>query len=77
MTEPFERVFGYAPRRFPDDFSAAIKGLMQRLEATFNDDRIALIESRMSQLMRQTTGVRSSSTRSATVSPPRRCWSGP
>ncbi|QNP61476.1 hypothetical protein [Streptomyces genisteinicus] len=60
VTEPFERVFGYAPRRFPDDFAAAVKGLMQRLEATFNDDRIALIESRMSQLMRQTSGVRSS-----------------
>ncbi|MFD4237476.1 hypothetical protein [Streptomyces sp. NPDC058542] len=59
-TEPFERVFGYAPRRFPDDFAAAVKGLMQRLEATFNDDRISLIESRMNQLMRQTSGVRSS-----------------
>ncbi|MFJ9917790.1 hypothetical protein ACIRSF_00670 [Streptomyces rubiginosohelvolus] len=59
-TEHFERAFSYAPRRFPDDFAAAVKGLMQRLESTFNDDRISLIESRMNQLMRQTSGVRSS-----------------
>ncbi|KES09080.1 hypothetical protein BU52_03250 [Streptomyces toyocaensis] len=60
VTSEFARVFTYSPRRFPEDFAAAVKGFMQRLEATFNDDRISLIENRMAQLMRQTSSVRGS-----------------
>ncbi|MFE9094336.1 hypothetical protein [Streptomyces sp. NPDC007264] len=58
VTHAFSRVMPYAPMRFPDDFTAAIGAFVHRLEDALNEDRLALVESKLDQLLRQTQSVR-------------------
>lgn len=60
VSSAFSRVMPYTPLRFADDFSAAINAFIQRLEETLNEDRLTLVESKLEQLLRQTSGVRKS-----------------
>ncbi|MER5399235.1 hypothetical protein [Streptomyces sp. NPDC002599] len=60
VTSAFARVMQYSPMRFPDDFSAAVNAFVRRLEEASNEDRMSLVESKLEQLLRQTSGVRKS-----------------
>ncbi|MGW4757282.1 hypothetical protein [Streptomyces chartreusis] len=60
VTAAFPRVMQYTPMRFSDDFSAAVNAFIRRLEEASDEDRLSLVESKLEQLLRQTTGVRRS-----------------
>ncbi|WP_405886994.1 hypothetical protein OG739_20205 [Streptomyces longwoodensis] len=60
VASEYSRVMQYAPLRFSDDFTAAINAFIRRLEETLSEDRLSLVESKLEQLLRQTSGVRKS-----------------
>ncbi|WP_327345017.1 hypothetical protein [Streptomyces europaeiscabiei] len=60
VSSAFARVMTYAPTRFSDDFPAAVNAFIKRLEEASNQDRLSLVESKLEQLLRQTSGVRKS-----------------
>ncbi|MFH9891339.1 hypothetical protein ACH4OQ_21530 [Streptomyces luteogriseus] len=60
ISAAFSRVMQYSPLRFTDDFSAAVGAFIRRLEETSDEDRMNLVESKLDQLLRQTSGVRKS-----------------
>ncbi|WP_446039344.1 hypothetical protein [Streptomyces sp. SID1121] len=60
ISAAYARVMSYSPMRFSDDFSAAVSAFTRRLQETSNEDRMSLVEAKLDQLLRQTTGVRRS-----------------
>ncbi|MEV5176115.1 hypothetical protein AB0L10_34650 [Streptomyces flaveolus] len=58
VTAAFSRVMLYSPMRFSDDFAAAIGAFIARLEDSLSEDRLAAMESKLDQLLRQTQSVR-------------------
>lgn len=58
LRQAFDRVMSFSVRRFSDDVDAALKGLVRRLEDSYNEDNVVIIRDRVEQLSRQTQSTR-------------------